>query len=61
MLLTYALTVYFAIRKLKSGKMIMSVIALFPTNIVLASNYSYDPWVTGFSLLGTAYFVSEMQ
>lgn len=61
MLLVYAATVYFAIKKLKSGKMILSVIALLPTNIVLASNYSYDPWVTGFSMLGMAYFVSEIQ
>lgn len=61
MLFIYATTVYFAIKRLKSGKMMMSVIALFPTNIVLACNYSYDPWVTGFSLLGTAYFVSEVQ
>ena len=60
-LLVYTTTVYFAIKKLKSGKMIMSVIALLPTNLVLACNYSYDPWVTGFSLLGTAYFVSELQ
>lgn len=61
MLFVYATTVYFAIKKLKSGKMIMSVIALLPTNLILASNYSYDPWVTGFSLLGTAYFISELQ
>lgn len=61
MLTVYATVVYFAIKKLKSGKMIMSVIALLPTNIVLAANYSYDPWVTGFSMLGTAYFVSETQ
>ncbi len=61
MLIIYATTVYFAIRKLKSGKMIMSVIALFPTTIVLASNYSYDAWVVGFSLLGISYFVSELE
>ena len=61
MLVVYATIVYFAIKKLKSGKMIMSIIALFPTNLVLACNYSYDPWVTGFTLLGTAYFISEIQ
>lgn len=61
MLLIYVATVYFAVKRLKSGKMIMSVIALFPTNILLASNYSYDAWVTGFALLGTAYFVSEIE
>ncbi len=61
MLFIYSATVYFAIRKLKSGKMIMSIIAFFPTTLVLASNYSYDPWVTGFSMLGTAYFISEIE
>lgn len=61
MLFIYATTVYFAIRKLKNGKMIMSVIALFPTSILLAANYSYDAWVTGFSLLGIAYFISELE
>jgi len=59
--LLYALVVFFAIRKLKSGKMIMSVVALFPTAIFLASNYNYDSWVTAFTLLGLAYLFSELQ
>lgn len=59
--LTYALVCYFAIRRLKSGKMIASVIALIPTSIFIASSFSYDFWVTCFSLLGMAYFVGEMQ
>ncbi len=57
----YAILCYFAIKKLKSGKIIMSIVALFPTNLFIAANYSYDWWVTGFALLGTAYFISEMQ
>ncbi len=57
----YSTICYFAIKKLKSGKMLMSIIALFPTNIYLAANYSYDWWVTGFMLLGTAYFFSELE
>ncbi|MDO4608244.1 MAG: DUF2142 domain-containing protein [Clostridia bacterium] len=57
----YATLCYFAIKRLKSGKIIMSIVAMFPTNIFIASNYSYDWWVTGFALLGTAYFISEMQ
>ncbi len=61
MLFIYAALCYFSIKKLKSGKMIMSIIALFPTSILLASNFSYDPWVTGFAMLGTAYFVNELQ
>ncbi len=60
-LLVYSTTCYFAIKKLKSGKMVASTIALFPTNIFMAANYSYDCWVIGFGLLGTAYFVSELQ
>lgn len=60
-LLIYALLCYFAMKKLKSGKMILAVIALLPTNLFIATNYSYDYWVTALSLLGMAYFVSEMQ
>ncbi|MEI8343336.1 MAG: DUF2142 domain-containing protein [Candidatus Moraniibacteriota bacterium] len=60
-LLAYAVVIFFAIRKLKSGKMIMSVIALFPTAIFLASNYTYDSWVTAFTMLGLAYLFSELQ
>lgn len=60
-LLIYAVVCFFAIKKLNSGKMILTVIALFPTNLFLASSYSYDYWVTCFSFLGMAYFISEMQ
>ena len=60
-ILVYASVCYFAIKRLKSGKMIASVIALFPTSIFLSVNFSYDCWVTAFSLLGTAYFVSELE
>ena len=57
----YSIIIFFAIRKLKTGKMIMAVIALFPTSIFLASNYSYDWWVTSFSMLGLAYLFTELQ
>ncbi|MBQ6843147.1 MAG: DUF2142 domain-containing protein [Agathobacter sp.] len=60
-LFIYAFLTYFAIKKLKSGKMIMAVFALFPTNLVIATNYSYDYWVTGFTMLGVAYFIGECQ
>ena len=60
-LLIYAIVCYFAIRKLKSGKMIATVIALLPTNIFLATSYSYDYWVTCFGMLGMAYFLDELQ
>ncbi|MBR5473408.1 MAG: DUF2142 domain-containing protein [Clostridia bacterium] len=60
-LLVYSFVCYFAIKKLKTGKMILAVICLFPTNLFLATNYSYDWCVTAFTMLGTAYFVSELQ
>ena len=60
-LLIYAFVCYFAIRKLNSGKMLLSVIALFPTSLFLTTNYSYDYWVICFSFLGIAYFYSEAQ
>lgn len=59
--LVYTIVNYFAIKKLKSGKMILSVIALFPTNIFLSSVYSYDTWVTSFVILGMSYLLSELQ
>ncbi len=60
-LFIYTLVCYLAIRKLKSGKTVMFVIALFPTNIFLASTISYDWWVNSFVMLGMAIFLSEMQ
>lgn len=60
-LFTYAIVCFFAMKRLKSGKMILAVIALLPTNMFLATNYSYDYWVTCFSLLGMSCFLSELQ
>ena len=60
-LLLYSIACYFAIKKIKSGKMILSAICLLPTNLYLATNYSYDWCVTSLTVLGTAYFVSELQ
>ena len=60
-LLIYAFVCYYAIKKLNSGKMLLSVIALFPTSLFLASNYSQDYWVAAFSFLGISYYYSLMQ
>lgn len=60
-LLVYSVICYFAVKKVKSGKMIIATLCLLPTNIFMASNYSYDWWVNAFTLLGTSYFVSELQ
>ncbi len=60
-LLLYALVCYFAIKKIKSGKMILATICLFPTCLFMATNYAYDSWVIAFSILGVSYYVSEIQ
>lgn len=60
-LILYSTLIYFGIRKLKTGKMIMAVVSLFPTSLLLASSFSYDFWLTGFSLLGVAYFIGLAQ
>jgi len=59
--LLYTLVVYYAIKRLKSGKYIMAVIAMFPTAFVLSTTYGYDYWITAFTMLGFAYFFYEVQ
>ncbi|GMO49145.1 MAG: hypothetical protein Ta2G_05780 [Termitinemataceae bacterium] len=59
--LIYSIVVFFALKRLKTGKYILATIALFPTCIFLASNYTYDYWVTSFTMLGVAYFLREIQ
>lgn len=60
-LILYSVICFYALKRLKWGKMILGVIALFPTNIFLASNYSYDYWVTSFTFLAFAYLLAELQ
>lgn len=57
----YVVLCYFAIKKVKSGKMIISVVSLMTTSMFLAARYSYDTWLTAWYILGTAYFLASMQ
>ena len=41
--------------------MILATIALFPTGVFLASNYSCDSWITAWIMLGMSYFFAELQ
>lgn len=56
-LLAYCLVSFFAIRIIPTKKVLISVLALIPTSIYMAANYSYDPWVISFALLAVALFV----
>lgn len=60
-LLLYSLLGFFAIRRLKSGKLLLAAVLLIPTNIFMAGCYNYDYWVLGFTMLGMSYFVGECQ
>ena len=60
-LLAYALIGYFAVRRLKTGKMILALSLMIPSNIFLASNYSYDPGVTAGITLSCAYWIAAWQ
>lgn len=56
-LLSYCLVSYFAIRIIPTKKVLLSVLALIPTSIYMAANYSYDPWVISFTFLAVSLFV----
>lgn len=59
--LIYTMIVYFAIKRLITGKHIMAVIAMFPTAFVLSTTFGYDHWLISLVMLGTAYFIRELQ
>ena len=52
---------YFGMRRIKSGKMIMTVIAGMGTAFFLTTVYSSDGWIIAMSMLGFAYFIGIMQ
>ena len=60
-LIMYISLIYWSIKRVKYGKVLIATIGLIPTTIFLASNYSYDPWLTGFVILGYAYFFGTLQ
>ncbi len=60
-LLAYATLVYFALKKIKSGKMLLASVALLPPCIFMAASYSRDPWMIGFIMLGFSYLIGEIQ
>lgn len=41
--------------------MILATIALFPTGVFLASNYSCDSWITAWVMVGMSYFFAQLQ
>jgi uncharacterized membrane protein len=60
-LIFYVTVIYFAMKKLRSGKMILACAASVGTAFFLANVYSSDGWIISLSILGFAYFVGCMQ
>ncbi len=60
-LAAYTAILYFAIRKLRSGKMLLAAIACMPTPFFLATVYSYDFWVTAWAMFAFATYFSQLQ
>lgn len=60
-LISYVVVMYFAIKTLRYGKILLSVTGLMGTTMFMASTYSYDFWVISFFTLGFCMFISELQ
>lgn len=60
-LLLYAVLTYFAVRKVRSGKMIVATSALVVVSVFQAAHYTYDSWLTAFFIYGFACFIAAMQ
>lgn len=60
-LFLYAALISIAIKMLKkNGRLLLMVIGLIPTNIFIASSYSYDYWMTAFIAWGFALAASQL-
>lgn len=60
-ILLYSVLTYFAIRRVRSGKAIVAVLAMIPANIFLATAYAYDTFLTGFVMLAVSYIIGVIQ
>lgn len=56
-----AILCYFAMKQLKTGKIVVILIAMIPTNLFIAASYTYDTWLTAWSILGLSAFFGEWQ
>lgn len=60
-LVSYTFVCSLAIRKIPCKKTLLIAVALLPTNIFLAANYSYDAWLTSWLMLAVALTIRELQ
>lgn len=60
-LATYCAIFFFAIRRIRYGKLIVAVVGLMPTTLHMAVNFSYDPWCIAFITYAFARFFGVLQ
>lgn len=60
-LVSYTFICFMAIRTIPCKKTLLSAVALLPTNVFLAANYSYDAWLTSWLLLAVALIIKELK
>lgn len=59
--IVYSILLYLAMKKVKSGKLLFFLLSMFPTTLLLMSNYTYDSWGIGFTILAFAFWLEIMQ
>ena len=59
--LFYSLTMFLAMRRMKSGKLALGVFSLFPTLVILSASYTYDTWSVSLIAYAFAAFVGNCQ
>ena len=59
--LVYVGIFFLAIRSVKNGKLILAAIGLCPTSLLMAANFSYDPWHVSWTTLSIALLVGALQ
>ncbi len=59
--LFYSLTMFFAMRHLKGGRLALGTFSLFPTLVILSASYTYDTWSVSLVAYAFASFVGSCQ
>lgn len=57
----YFIVLYFGMKRLKTGKMVMAAVSLLPISLFIVSNYNYDYWLIAMTGYSIAYLVGEYQ
>lgn len=57
----YIVVVFYGIKSLKKGKLLVSALALLISPILMASNFSYDPWCYALFIFSTCHYVGKLQ